>query len=160
MYKTIASFFLFTSILFGQSGKEYHTIKGENGEILSEGWMVDGLKNEYWTIYYPNELIASKGHFKEGLKEKYWYFYQPNNCLEKEGHFSFGLMSSWWVFYDKEGTVVCKVQYEKDKKQGYCIQYKKRKITKIEKYQADVKTGEWKDLKSFELENDLKSLLN
>tara|TARA_B100000809_G_scaffold237763_1_gene257859 strand:- start:25047 stop:25487 length:441 start_codon:yes stop_codon:yes gene_type:complete len=146
-------------MLLAQTEREYQKIKGENGETLSEGWTIDGLKNEYWVTYFPNQIIASKGHFKNGLKEKYWYFYQPNNRLEKEGHFISGLMSDWWVFYDEKGTVICKVQYEKDKKQGYCIQYKKGEIKKVEKYQANVKTGEWKDLESFELENDLKDLL-
>jgi antitoxin component YwqK of YwqJK toxin-antitoxin module len=159
MYKTIATFFLFTGMLIAQQ-KTYHKSYDTNGILEEEGWVKNGLKNEYWITYFPNKIIAAKGHFKAGLKEKYWYFYQPNGALEKEGHFSLGLMSDWWVFYDEKGAVIRKIQYEKDKKKGYCIQYEKGKIIKIEKYLADVSIGEWEDLKSFELENDLKNLLN
>lgn len=159
MYKTIVIFFIFTSILFAQTGKKYQKVKGENGKVLSEGWEINGVKKAYWYLYHSNGKVASKGHFKTGLKEKYWYFYRTNGQLKKEGHFSLGLMSGWWIFYDEKSTVVSKIQHEEDKKEGYCIQYKKGKIIKIEKYQADVKMGEWKDLKSFELENDLKDLL-
>jgi antitoxin component YwqK of YwqJK toxin-antitoxin module len=153
-------FFFFVSITaIAQTGKEYQKIKGENGEIIAEGWIVAGLKNDYWLTYFSNNILASEGHFKNGLKEKYWYFYQSNKQVEKEGHFSLGLMSDWWVFYDEKGAVICKIQYEKGKKEGYCIQYKKGEVIKIEKYQSDLKTGSWKDLKSFELENDFKDLL-
>lgn len=156
----MVKFFLFflTLTAFAQSEDQYKKHKSDTGQLISEGWVLDGFKNDYWITYFLNGNIASKGHFKTGLKEKYWYFYRENGLLEKEGHFTEDLMSSWWVFYTENGKLDYKVQYKEDKKQGYCIRYKKNKIVKIEKFDSDKKVGEWKDLKSFELENDLQDL--
>ena len=157
MLRFIFCFISITAI--AQTEKNYQKLKDQQGRIQSEGWMLNGLKTDYWINYFPNEFIASKGHFKAGVKEKYWYFYQVNHNLKKEGHFSLGQMSGWWIFYDNKGALSYKCQYIKNRKEGYCIWYKKKKIIKIEKYKAGVKIGEWKDLKSFELENNIDDLL-
>ena len=155
----ILFFFLSFSVL-AQSDKIYEKNMGDNNILSSEGWLLDGLKFDYWYTYHRNSNIASEGHYKAGLQEKYWYFYQPNGKLQKQGHYKQGMMSDWWEFYNDKGVVYCKIQYEKDKKQGYCIQYEDDEVVKIEKYNSDIKVGEWDDLKSFELENSLKDLIN
>ncbi len=152
--------FLFLSLpIAAQSVKVYKKNKIDSGVVTSEGWLFDGVKSDYWYTYNTDQNIYSEGHFKVGLKEKYWYFYQPNKKILKEGHYRNGLMCGWWVFYDNTGSIACKKQYDKDKKQGFCVLYAHGEVFKIEKYRNDIKVGEWTDLKSFELENELNELL-
>ena len=78
--------------------------------------------------------------------------------MEKEGHFIHGKKVNWWVFYTKDGTLNYKCQFKNNQKNGYCLIYLKDKIVRIEKYNADKKINEWKDIKSFKKENNLSDL--
>jgi antitoxin component YwqK of YwqJK toxin-antitoxin module len=139
--------------------KTYHKIYDDNGVLKEEGWKQFDLKTAYWKFYYAKGGIASKGHFKNNVPDSYWYFYNENGNLEKEGHFKFGLKQKWWIIYDEDGKISRKEQFKNDQIDGYCFQYKKGKILKIEKYLQNIKIKEWTDLKKFEAENNLKDLM-
>ena len=77
---------------------------------------------------------------------------------EKEGHFVNGIQSKWWIFYSKKGNTYQKCQIKNNKKNGYCLLYKKHKLTKAVKFKEGVKLKEWNNLSSFAEENNLNDL--
>ncbi len=148
----------FLMAIFVQEEKVYVKNTDALGMLLSEGWMVNGVKTGYWYSYHENGRIASKGHYSNDEYDKYWYFYSSEEKLLKEGHYEGGQKNKWWVFYNSDGTIAHKVQYKNNLKEGYCFQYENKKITKIEKYKADSKTEEWTDIQSFEKDNSWRDL--
>jgi len=158
----IAAAILFFSFkTFAQ--KEYHIEYYTNGSIKAEGWKMKDQKVDYWFSYYPNGAIAKQGHFINNKKNGYWYFYSESNKLIREGHFIDDKAEKWWIIYDiatnnSRDQITKKYQYRNNKKNGYCLLYRNRKLFKAEKYVDDQKTGEWTDVFSFKKDNPNVSL--
>lgn len=148
--------FFITFSLVGQ--KIYHKSFYENGTLKKEGWLENNQKTDYWIFYYKNGNIKKEGRFKSNLPIKYWFFYRENSSKEKEGHFVNGIQSKWWIFYSKKGNTYQKCQIKNNKKNGYCLLYKKHKLTKAVKFKEGVKLKEWNNLSSFAEENNLNDL--
>lgn len=86
------------SIIYSQN-KEYKRYYYENGNISSEGYLVDGKPEGYWKSYYPDGKIRSEGNRK-------------NFCLD-----------STWIFYNEKGDTIKIVNYKNNKKNGLCLTY-------------------------------------
>ncbi len=147
----------------GMQEKEYIRSYYEDGTIATEGWLFQHQKTDYWFEYHPNGTIASKGHFKNDEKDGYWFFYTSDGKLYKEGHFVNNKAENWWIIYDiaalnKKTQITRKLQYQNNKKNGYCLLYKNGTLFKAEKYNNDQKTGEWTDVLSFKRDNPNASL--
>lgn len=141
------------SILFGDEKKMYSKEYHDNGHLKSEGWMLNTQKTNYWRFYHSSGTVASKGHYKNNLPEAYWYFYSEDGKVIKEGHYKDGIAQDWWIFYDIAGDITNKTQYANHKKNGYSLVYQKNKLVKVEKYENDVRAGEWTSISSFRRDN-------
>ncbi|WP_157961110.1 toxin-antitoxin system YwqK family antitoxin [Lutibacter citreus] len=137
--------------MFGQKA-EYVKSYYEDNQIKSEGWIKGTEKSNYWKYYYDNGNIKKEGRYKNGKPTKYWYFYNEDKSKLEEGHFIKGFKFKWWILYEKN-KIAHKIQYDFNKKNGYCLCYAKGKIFKVVRYKNDLKEGEWTDLKKFKKEN-------
>jgi antitoxin component YwqK of YwqJK toxin-antitoxin module len=129
--------------------KEYY----ENGNMKAEGWEIGEIKTGFWIFYHPNGTIESKGHYLENKKNGYWHFYNETGQELKEGHYTHGSAENWWIFYDIANAQTSKFQFKNNKKNGFCLRYKNRKLIKAEKYSNNKKEGEWTSIFAFKRDN-------
>jgi len=151
---------LFTSIYSHSSigQKAYHKEYYANGNLKSEGWLINGNKIDYWKFYHTNGNISEKGHYKNNIRVKYWYFYNTNTKPKLEGHYKDGKMTDWWLYYDSAGKIHHKCQLNMGIKNGYCLEYKNEKLTSAAKFINGKKIKEWFSLRSFKKDNNLSDL--
>ncbi len=96
--------------------KGYTVFKYENGQVSSEGVMVDGKPNGYWKTYYETSIIKSEGSRK-----------------------NFEL-DSLWKFYNEDGKLILSITYGKGRKNGIKTTYQQKETVK-ENYVNDIKDG-------------------
>jgi len=147
----------------GNVQKRYHREYYNDGAIKAEGWKMGDQKINYWYSYYPNGNILEQGHFINNKKNGYWFFYSSKNKLTKEGHFINDKAEKWWIIHDiaasnRKDRITRKYQYQNNKKNGFCLLYKNKRLFKAERYIDDQKTGEWTDVSSFKRDNPNASL--
>ena len=75
------------SLFLVSSKKQYQKNYFENGQLSSEGWIINDKKTSYWKFYYKNGQTKSAGHYKNDLKTDYWRFYREDGSKSSEGHF-------------------------------------------------------------------------
>ncbi|MFT5864242.1 MAG: antitoxin component YwqK of YwqJK toxin-antitoxin module [Flavobacteriales bacterium] len=151
--KILSLLFLLIPLRGDDPGKMYNKQFNEQGNMISEGWMMGNMKVKYWKFYHSNGNIASKGHFTANDRSGYWYFYDRDGNVQKEGHYRKGTTENWWIFYDLARQEKRKIQFQNNQKNGFCLIYKDRQLVKVEKYNEDQKQGEWSDLRSFRRDN-------
>lgn len=134
--------------------KEYYS----NGQIKAEGWLSGTQKTKYWIFYHENGATASEGHFNNDHKTDYWHYYNKQGKLIKEGHYDKGIAQNWWIFYDIARLETRKIQYKDNQKNGFCLVYENKKLTKVEKYVEDQYKGEWDSVRTFRRDNPEVSL--
>jgi len=133
----------------GEYLKNYY----ESGILKSEGWTVNNYKSGYWKFYNEDAKLSSKGSFKNDKKSGYWYFYDKDGTPIKEGHFVNGSAENWWIFYEIGKPYKTKVEFHNNKKNGYALCYKNKKLIRVEKYHSNVKTGTWTSISAFKQDN-------
>ena len=124
-----------------------------DGQLQAEGWAAGNSKTGYWKMYHPNGELAASGHFRNNKKDRYWHYYNTNGELIKEGHYRNAIAEDWWIFYDLDESKMVKIQFKGNRKHGYALRYKKRKLIKVERFSNDEKTGEWTSVIAFKLDN-------
>ncbi len=80
--------------------------------------------NGYNKFYYGDGRISSEGMMRNGKPDGYWKTYYVNGQIKSEGNRKDFLLDSLWVFYDEQGNITKKINYKKDKKNGYYQQFK------------------------------------
>ncbi|HNS17108.1 MAG TPA: hypothetical protein PKH94_01300 [Bacteroidales bacterium] len=88
----------------------------ENGQISSEGKMVNGVPDGYWKTYYENGTLKSEGNRKEFL------------------------LDSLWKFYDEKGKLVLEITYGNNKKNGIRRTIQEFEVIE-ENFADDIKQG-------------------
>lgn len=146
------------SLFFNVPKKEYQKNYFENGQLESEGWVINDKKTSYWKFYYENGQTKSAGHYKNNLRTKYWRFYRENGTKASEGHFIEDKKCNWWLFYDDMDKINHKCQLKNNQKNGYCLMYENEKLVAAVKYSEGKKIKTWTDYRSFRKENSLKDL--
>lgn len=114
----IASLLILFSPLTCDAQGEYKAFKYDNGNISSEGYMVDGKPEGYWKTYYPDGRLKSEGN-------------RQNFELD-----------SLWIFYNEEGEKVTEITYRHGKKDGPYRAYKNGVLYEKSEFEKDIKIGE------------------
>ncbi|NNE76654.1 MAG: hypothetical protein HKN31_06225 [Pricia sp.] len=160
MKYTLLTFFFFGIITSLHShettavGKKSYTKKYySNGSLQAEGWVMGTMKMGYWKLYHPNGKLAAKGHFSKNKKDQYWHYYNTLGDIIKEGHYRNDSAEDWWIFYEPENSEKLKIQYRENRRHGYAMRYKKRKLVKVERFDNNEKTGEWTSVIAFKIDN-------
>jgi antitoxin component YwqK of YwqJK toxin-antitoxin module len=109
-------YFTFPVHLCAQDG-EYTVYYYDNGNVSSEGYMVDGKPDGYWKTYYPNGQIKSEGN-RENFQ-----------------------LDSTWIFYNEEGEKVSEITYNEGIKEGELRTYKNEVLYEIALFENDKRAG-------------------
>lgn len=80
--------------------------------------------NGYNKFYYPNGQISSEGIMIDGNPDGYWKTYYVTGIIKSEGKRINTLLDSIWIFYNQVGDTLEKINYKYGKKNGYNLIYK------------------------------------
>ena len=80
--------------------------------------------NGYNIFYYPNGQISSEGNMVNGKPDGIWKAYFVNGTLKSIGVRKNALLDSVWVFYNEIGKIREKINYLDGKKNGYYYSFK------------------------------------
>jgi antitoxin component YwqK of YwqJK toxin-antitoxin module len=86
--------------------------------FLVKSQFVDSTKKNYKTYYYENGNLSSEGTLLNGKPDHYWITYYPNQLRKSEGNRKNFLLDSTWKFYNKKGNIQNKINYLDGKKNG------------------------------------------
>lgn len=135
--------FLFTNFLFHTPiEKQYVKEKNNQGVIIGEGWIKNGVRNGYWKFYDDQHQLSQTGHYINDQKDGYWHEYNQGK-LSAEGHFKNNHKTNWWTFYNSSGYRTIKTQFKNGVKNGYSLYYKKSALSMVEEYSRNEKLGSW-----------------
>lgn len=112
-------FFMAVSSLSSQvdtTHENFHRFTYSDGQVSSEGLLIDGQPNGYWKNYYRDGILRSEGN-RKNFK-----------------------LDSTWVFYTPEGEVDMIINYKDGLKNGLRINYREEEIV-TEEFKNDVKHG-------------------
>ncbi|MGE4288248.1 MAG: toxin-antitoxin system YwqK family antitoxin [Salinivirgaceae bacterium] len=70
-------------------------------------------------FYYPNGQIASEGNLINGIPDGKWTSYYVDGTRKSEGIYAQGQLDSVWVFYRENGLLQSQIDYREGKKNGY-----------------------------------------
>lgn len=83
--------------------------------------------NGYNVFYYGNGQISSEGNMVEGKPDGFWKTYYVNGVIKSEGLRKQTHLDSVWNFYDESGNIHERISYYNGKKNGYYFKYKYEK---------------------------------
>lgn len=80
--------------------------------------------NGYNIFYYPNGQISSEGNMIDSKPDGLWKSYYINGINKSIGIRKNAMLDSVWVFYNEEGKIREKINYLYGKKNGYYYSFK------------------------------------
>lgn len=79
--------------------------------------------NGYNKFYYPNGQVSSEGFMINGKPDGIWKAYYVNGILKSIGVRKNAMLDSVWVFYNEKGNIKEKINYLDGKKNGYYYRF-------------------------------------
>lgn len=89
----------YTQIL-DRDNSNYKSFHFQNGNISSEGYLINGKPNGYWITYHSNGLIKSEGNRKNFELDSLWSFYNDVGNLNKVIDYREGLKNGINKIYE------------------------------------------------------------
>jgi|GEM_PF-2029245 len=87
----------------------------ENGTLLSEKTIRNGLENGAVIEFYPNGIIKSKIDYKDGKIDGKVYIYSEDGRLILEQSYSDGVLDGFTTEYDLDGNIKSRILYSMGK---------------------------------------------
>lgn len=84
---------------------------------------IQGQESKYTRFYYPNGQISSEGPMINGKPDGYWITYYVTGIKKSEGKRKNFILDSTWVFYNQVGDTLEKINYKNGKKNGFYYKY-------------------------------------
>lgn len=110
------------------------------------GWVVCWAQptiEGYTRFTYPNGQVSSEGMLVNGKPEGYWKSYYEDGKLKSEGGRLHAQLDSTWKFYDADGKLTSTIEYKADKKNGITRRYgPDGELLSEELFANDVKQGD------------------
>jgi len=102
-----------------------------NGQVASEGMMVNGKPDGYWKTYYVTGVLKSEGNRKNFLLDSIWLFYTSTGDTLEKISYMYGKKNGYSYKYgkpedrarSKNGNIIAKELYINDKKEGKSYYY-------------------------------------
>ncbi|MGK7390715.1 MAG: toxin-antitoxin system YwqK family antitoxin [Candidatus Cyclobacteriaceae bacterium M2_1C_046] len=140
--------FIFLSIAyFSLSG----TVSGiqkyyyENGNIMSEGNLIDGKLNGTWKYYDEAGNLSLAGDFKDDVEEGEWTWY-ANNKITKKGSYKNGIPDGVWLKFYDNGTLMDSGNFLNARMEGHWVyKYPNGKISSEGEMNMNHTRGLWKN---------------
>ncbi len=132
----------------------YNIFYYSNGNISSEGYLVDGKPDGYWRSYYEDETLKSEGYRRFFLLDSIWHFYNPDGHLSQSIYYRNDLRNGYTIsydfFYDEDSVKhyykSSKELYLNGKREGLSFYYDKNSNIKYSyNYKNDKKHGMGKE---------------
>ncbi|MCB0778710.1 MAG: toxin-antitoxin system YwqK family antitoxin, partial [Flavobacteriales bacterium] len=102
-----------------------------------------GDEDGYERFHHPNGQVSSEGHLVNGKPEGYWRTYYEDGTLRSEGNRLRFQLDSTWRFYDPEGHLTTEIDYRSDQREGFTRTYSPDGVLLSEEpYSGDRKQGE------------------
>ena len=89
-----------------------------NGQVSSEGFLVDGKPEGWWKTYYETGTLRSEGGRKNFQLDSLWRFYSPGGELQSEINYRADRKEGLTRKYDTTGTVLSEENYVADLREG------------------------------------------
>jgi len=122
----------------------------ENGQISSEGLLVNGLPDGYWKTYFENGVLKTEGNRKNFIIDSLWIFYNEEGFKVNEITFVEGKKEGIEREFSKEGILEKEFTNVKGKKEGESLYfYATGEVSKRVFYENDKEENE-----GFEYEKD------
>lgn len=134
--KRLLSFFLLLSCYVAYAQDKvpqngYVKFTYPNGNISSEGTMVNGKPDRYWKTYYVNGVIKSEGNRKNLLLDSVWLFYNELGDTLEKINYVLGKKNGYYFKYDnveeknstRKNVIISKELYVNDKREGISYYY-------------------------------------
>lgn len=96
--------------------------------------------NGYNVFYHPNGNISSEGSMINGKPDGLWKTYHENGIIKSVGNRVDFELDSLWTFYDEDGRVILEIEYKQGKKHGIRKTYREDEIM-VERFVLDQKEG-------------------
>lgn len=105
MLKTHLFIFIFSPLfawsqIVDSTNENYKAYYYENGNISSEGLLINNKPNDYWITYYPNQLRKSEGNRENFKLDSVWNFYDVKGNIENKITYVEGIKSGPYKYYD------------------------------------------------------------
>ncbi len=101
-----------------------------NGQVSSEGIMIDGKPDAYWRTYYVTGIIKSEGKRTNFLLDSIWNFYNQAGELTQQISYKLGVKSGYantFIFDNPQNpgqaTLISRELYIMGKKEGKSFYY-------------------------------------
>ena len=86
---------------------DYH----DNGIVLMEGEIKDGLRSGEWTSYFSDGKVQSTGFYVKGIRSGKGQIFHENGHLWMDGWYKDDHKCGEWIFYDEQGYELERVNY-------------------------------------------------
>lgn len=106
------------------------------------GHLTCEAQGEYTVYKYDNGNVSSEGYMVDGRPDGYWKTYHPDGTLKSEGNRSNFELDSTWVFYNEAGEKVTEITYRNGKKHGPYRAYRNDVLYEEAEFDNEVKVGE------------------
>ncbi|MCK5839336.1 MAG: hypothetical protein KAG99_05775, partial [Bacteroidales bacterium] len=83
-----------------------------SGEIKTEGYYIDGMRNDKWKIYYPDRSVSFEGEFIDDNPNGRHVYYWDNHKVKQEGRYIMGRKEGDWVKNNYDGTPFLVISYK------------------------------------------------
>lgn len=100
----------------------------------------DTIPEDYRVFYYPDGQVSSEGFMVDGKPDGHWKNYWENGNLKSEGNRKNFLLDGPWKFYDQQGELRLVINYRDGVKHGYRITYTPDERIE-ELFENDIKQG-------------------
>ncbi len=101
----------------------YNFFYFENGNVSSEGTLINGKPDGYWKTYYENGEIKTEGKRTNFLLDSVWVFYFENGNIHQKISYSENKRNGLLSIFNENGALLEKTNYLNDKKNGNAIFY-------------------------------------
>lgn len=114
-----------------QTNAQFTQFKYPNGNISSEGLMVDGKPNGYWKTFYEDGGLKTEGNRLNFLLDSTWKFYRSDSTLERIITYREDLKNGPEQYFSPDGILKEEFTYHNNIKDGLAkIFYDSGKIQK------------------------------
>jgi uncharacterized protein len=111
-------------VLFAQPTQDgFVQYRHENGQVSSEGYLVEGKPEGLWKNYYDTGVLRSEGERLRFELQGIWKFYGPDGALLSEISYARGKREGLLRKYDSGGILMSEENYVADVKQGPSVWY-------------------------------------
>lgn len=131
---------------FDEKGNAYTTFFDEKGNKVSEGNVVDKLREGIWKYYHKGAktIMTTENYIKDKIEGLRKVFY-TNGVLGEEVYYKNGLKHGISKKYNKEGKLIEESVFVNDVLQGpYKVYDEFGNVVVVGKFKNDKKNGIWK----------------